>query len=442
VISQQQKRKGNGVLFVRKVIGILLVLCIVVLGACEKKQDETTGLKDIPVEVAPVRLGTISKEIKFTGIIVANTEVQVYPKITATIEKIQVDSGDSIKKGDVIAVLESEELQAQVAQAKAALEVVRAQWNQMQVGARHEELAQVQDLVAKAKANLKDAENNYGRMKALYQQGSIARRQFEAAELAYAVAKAEVHSAKERLAMLREGATREERDALAAQVDQVKAALDLAQIRLSYARITSPIDGTVSERFFDPGNLAVSTKPLFTIVQIDTIKVLVYFPEDLIRYMKPGIDAQLTVVAYPDEVFSGRIDKVSPTLNPDTCMFSAEIKVLNKQGLLRPGMFTKITLSVDTHQDTLLVPKETVLSKEEYRENSGSIKGGVSKHHYLFVIKNGRASKRAVLLGHESGTAVEIAKGLNRDEQVVTRGLHQLKDGDRVRVIEPAKSGS
>jgi len=306
VISQQQKRKGNGVLFVRKVIGILLVLCIVVLGACEKKQDETTGLKDIPVEVAPVRLGTISKEIKFTGIIVANTEVQVYPKITATIEKIQVDSGDSIKKGDVIAVLESEELQAQVAQAKAALEVVRAQWNQMQVGARHEELAQVQDLVAKAKANLKDAENNYGRMKALYQQGSIARRQFEAAELAYAVAKAEVHSAKERLAMLREGATREERDALAAQVDQVKAALDLAQIRLSYARITSPIDGTVSERFFDPGNLAVSTKPLFTIVQIDTIKVLVYFPEDLIRYMKPGIDAQLTVVAYPDEVFSGR----------------------------------------------------------------------------------------------------------------------------------------
>jgi len=427
---------------VRKGISVLLALCIIVLVSCEKKQDETPVLKAIPVEVAAVRLGTIAKEIKFTGNVEANTVVQVYPKITAKIEEMLVDSGDSIKRGDVIALLEFEELQAQLAQAEAALAVVQAQWTQMEVGARPEELSQAEDLVAKARANLKDAESNYGRMKALYQQGTIARRQFEAAELAYTVAKAELNSAVERRGMLREGATREEREALAAQVDQAKAALDLTQIRLLYARVTSPIDGTVSERFFDPGNLAVPTRPLVTIVQMDTVRVIVYFPGELIRYMEPGIDAQLTVAAYPDEVFSGRIDKVSPTLNPDTRMFSAEIRVPNKGGLLRPGMFTRVTLSVDPHQDALLVPKEAVLSKEEYRENSGSGKGGVARNNYLFVVENGRARIRTVLLGHESGTAVEVTEGLNRDERVVTRGLHQLKDGDRVTVIEPEGSGA
>lgn len=428
--------------FVRKGISVLLALCIIVLVSCEKKQDETPVLKAIPVEVAAVRLGTIAKEIKFTGNVEANTVVQVYPKITAKIEEMLVDSGDSIKRGDVIALLEFEELQAQLAQAEAALAVVQAQWTQMEVGARPEELSQAEDLVAKARANLKDAESNYGRMKALYQQGTIARRQFEAAELAYTVAKAELNSAVERRGMLREGATREEREALAAQVDQAKAALDLTQIRLLYARVTSPIDGTVSERFFDPGNLAVPTRPLVTIVQMDTVRVIVYFPGELIRYMEPGIDAQLTVAAYPDEVFSGRIDKVSPTLNPDTRMFSAEIRVPNKGGLLRPGMFTRVTLSVDPHQDALLVPKEAVLSKEEYRENSGSGKGGVARNNYLFVVENGRARIRTVLLGHESGTVVEVTEGLNRDERVVTRGLHQLKDGDRVTVIEPEGSGA
>ena len=426
----------------RKLIVILLAFCITVFISCEKKQNETPGVKAILVEVVPVRQGNIAKEIKFTGNIEANTKVQVYPKITAKIEEMKVDSGDTIKKNDVIALLESDELQAQLAQAEAALEGVQAKWAQMEVGAREEELAQAEDLVAKARANLKDAENNYGRMRALFERGTIARRQFEAAELSYTVAKADLNSAIERLKMIREGATREDRQALEAQVSQARAALDLARIRLSHARITSPIGGTVSERFFDPGNLAVPAKALVTIVQMDPVKVIVYFPENQIRYIEPGIHAQLTVAAYPDKLFYGGIDKVSPTLNPETRMFSAEIKVLNKEGFLRPGMFTSVSLSVDPHPDALVVPKEAVLYREEYLGNAGSGKGEVHRSHYLFVIEDGRARMRTIVLGHESGTAVEVSEGLKRGERVVIRGMHQLKDGDRVTVMEPERSGA
>lgn len=425
----------------RTAIFILLTFFISLLASCEKRQNEPALKKAILVEVVPVGQGKIAKEIKFTGSIQANTEVKVFPKITAKIKAMKIDLGDPIKKDDVIALLESEELRAQQAQAKAALEVMRAKWAQMEVGARAEELAQAENLVAKARANLKDAESNYKRMKALVDRGTVAKRQFESAELAYTVAKADLNSAQERLDMLRKGATKEDRRALRAQVRQAKATLDLAKIRLSYARITSPISGTISQRFFDPGDLAVPTKTLVTIVQMDTVKVIVYFPDNQIRYMVPGIQAKLTVAAYPDQVFYGSIDKVSPTLNPETRMFSAEINVLNVNHLLRPGMFTTVGLSVDPHLDVLLVPKEAVLYREEYLENPESRKSQISQINYLFVAEDGRAHMRRVSLGHESGTVVEVSQGVEKGEQVVVRGLHKLNDGDTVSVVKGEGGG-
>jgi HlyD family secretion protein len=427
---------------VRRTHLILLVLFISLVASCGNKENEPALEKAVLVDVVPVGQGKIAKEIKFTGSIEANTEVKVFPKITATIEAIKVDLGDPIKKGDVIALLESDELRAQLAQARAALEVMQARWAQMEVGARAEELSQAEDLVSKARANLKDSQSNYQRMKSLFDRGTVARRQFESAELAYTVARADLNSAQERLDMLREGATREDRQALQAQVSQAQATLDLAGIRLSYTRITSPISGTISERFFDPGDLAVPTKTLVTVVQMYTVRVVVYFPENQIRYMVPGIQARLTVAAYPNQVFYGRIDKVSPTLNPETRMFSAEIKVLNKKRLLRPGMFTTVTLSVEPHSNALLVPKEAVLYREEYVENSEGGKSEISQINYLFVVEDGRAHMRRVSIGHESATIVEVSQGVNKGEQVVVRGLHKLNDGDRIKVVTGKGSGT
>jgi RND family efflux transporter MFP subunit len=421
---------------VKRVLAILLVLCMLFLVSCEKRQKETAAEKPILVEVIAVTQGDVWKEIRFTGSVEANTEIKVYPKISATIQELKVDLGDTIEKNGLIAVLESDELRAQVAQAQAAMEVVQAKWAQMNVGARSEEIAQAEDLVAKARANLKNAEHNYQRMKALFEGGTVAKRQFESAELEYTVAKADLNSAQERLDMLLEGATREDRKALQAQVSQARATLDLAKIHLSHTRITSPIDGTISERTLDAGDLAVPTKNLVTIVQMDTVKVMVYVPENQIRFMAPGLQAQLTVAAYPGQAFSGTIDTVSPTLNPTTRMFSVEIKVTNKDRLLRPGMFAAVSLSVDPHPNAVLVPKEAVLHREQYLEESANSETGICQINQVFVVEDGTAHIRKVSLGHESNTMVEVCDGVRMGEQVVTRGLNKLNDGDRVRVVK------
>ena len=421
-----------------RTIAILIsfVFLISFLISCQKKKSGPAREEVILVEVVPVSQGDISKEIRFTGNIEASTEVKVFPKITAKIEAVKVDSGDPVRRNDLIILLEAEELRAQVAQAEAALQSIRAKWAQMEVGARSEEIAQAEDLVSKAKAKLKDSENNHSRLKGLFNQGVIARRELESAELAYHVAQADLNSAQKQLDMLVEGATKEDRQALQAQVRQAEAALDLAKIHLSHTRITSPIGGTISQRFFDPGNLAVPTQPLVTIVQMDPVKVVVYFPENQIRFMVPEIKANIMVAAYPDQVFNGTVDKVNPTLDPATRMFSAEIKVSNKKYLLRPGMFTTVSLSVDPHLNALLIPKEAVLYTEEYQENPNPHQEEVCQVNYLFVAKDGRAYKRKISLGHESDRIVEVCEGVGKGEYVVVRGLHQLNDGNQITTVK------
>ncbi|MGQ9636402.1 MAG: efflux RND transporter periplasmic adaptor subunit [Thermodesulfobacteriota bacterium] len=424
--------------FKRYFFFFLCILGISSIYSCESHQAEIPKERVIQVEATQVKQGDILREIKFTGTIEAQVEVQVFPKITARIEALKVDKGDRVKKDDLLALLESEELRAQVAQAEAALQNIRAKWAQIEVGARPEEISQAEDLVAKARAKLREAENNYERMKGLFSRGVITKRDFESAELAYQVAQADLNSAQKQLKILLEGATREERQALLAQLRQAEAALEGATIRLSYTRITSPIQGIVSQRFFDEGNLAVPTQPLFTIVQMDIVKVVIFFPEHQVRFIVPGVEAILRVNAYPDHVFRGVVVKVSPTLDPATRLFSAEIRIENQKYLLRPGMFSNVTLAVEPRKNVLLVPKEAVLYEEEYSEGSGYRE--IRQNHYLYVVKEGRAYKRKVLIGHETSSAIEIREGLELGDLVVTRGVHLLRDGDRV-MITPSGEG-
>ncbi len=419
-----------------KVILPLLLLCFLSFSvSCKKKQDIQEDKGPVLVEVTTVEQGEIAKHINFTGNIEADSQVNVFPQITAVVKEMKVDMGDSVKKGDIIARLESEEFSAQFSQTKAALEVMQAKWAQMQTGARPEEISQAEDLVIKAKANLKEAESNFTRMNEMYKKGSISERQFESAELAYTVAKADLNSARERLLMLKTGATKEDRDALKAQVQQAEAAVELARIRLSYTQITSPFDGTISERFIEPGDLAMPAKPLFTIVRMDRVKVVIGFPGNQIRYMVPGTTARVHVDAYPNEEFVGKIDKVSPTLNPATRLFSAEIGIANEKYLLRPGMFATVMFVVDPHPDALLVPKVSVLYREINADKANTSSGVAYQKHYLFIIEDETARMREVSLGHEAGDIIEILKGVKKGEQVVTQGLHQLKDGDRIKVV-------
>lgn len=425
-LSEKMRRKG--------IICLFLIFSLVIITSCKRGPQAPEEKKPVRVEVIPVVQGPVAQVIEFTGGIEADTEIKVFPKISATINHVKADIGDHVNKGEVIAVLESEEMRSQLAQAEAALEVMRAKWAQMQIGARPEEIAQAENMVKKAEANLKEAESNYKRMKDIFAKGTISEHQFESAELAYTVAVADLNSARERLSMLKSGATKEDRDALKAQIRQAEATVDLAKIRLSYTRITSPLNGIVSERSYEPGDLATPAMPLFTIVQMDRVQVMISFTGNQFRYMRPGTPATVQVAAYPGVVFEGTIDKVSPTMNPQTRLFNAEIGIANEKHLLRPGMFATVTFSIDPRPDALLVPKEAILYLDKTVKETGTGAGNGGQIPHVFVLEGDTVHLREVSTGYASDGLIEIRDGAAKGDMVVTLGLHQLKEGDKVEI--------
>lgn len=217
--------------------------------------------------------------------------------------------------------------------------------------------------------------------------------------------------------------------------------------------IRSPITGIVAERFYEPGDLAVAVdgagrKPLFTIDDIEVVKVQVGLPETLVPLLKVGMEARVRVGAYPLEyyplaIFKGTITSISPSLDANSRTATVEVTIGNRDHRLRPGMFAMVGLMSRKLENVLLVPKEAVIAGDEF--------------HLVYVVKDNTVHEREVLIGASDGRWVQILEqgspnpsltgahqwtprfgqkgGVQEGEEVVTLGARMVHDGQTVKVL-------
>jgi len=381
--------------------------------------------RQIPVETVSLHRGSIDRRLHLTGTIIPEAMVDVLSKVSGILEKIQVEQGDRIKSDQVVAMVEKEEKEAQFQEARAALDVLKANWAQMETGARLEEITQSEQLVRQTKASWETSLDNYMRLKNLKERDFISQQRLDEAMLQVTLSEAEYRSAKDKLTLLRKGARQEDRDALLAQIRQAEAALRLARIHLKNTTIRAPISGIISKRFLDQGSFVSTSSPIVRIVSMDMIKVLVQVVESELAQLKVGAKAEIYVDAYRKQVFQGDVSCISPTVDPESRMADIEIQVGNKDHRLKPGMFARVNLVVQRRNGVLLISKDSLI-----REHG---------HTGVFVHENGRALLREVSLGLEGENYVEVVRGLREGEEVVVAGQYELKDGMPVRVIRRQK---
>ena len=208
-------------------------------------------------------------------------------------------------------------------------------------------------------------------------------------------------------------------------VEQAKVALSLAQERLSDATITAPISGILSMRYLDLGGLASPTAPIFEIVDMDTVKATVSVIEaDLGKLDSDNQEAWIEVDALAQPV-TGKIALISPVLDQASRSAKVEIAIDNAALSLKPGMFAKVRIPVEIHQNAILLPRSAI------------IEDSVKQIQTVFVVVDGRGKRRQIEMGLIDGNRVEITSGLSESEQVVVAGQHTLKDGDEVTVMNP-----
>ena len=370
---------------------VIVVAGIGFLGWQIYEKASVSGLKGnsrrnqaaVAVEIAPVTKTSIRELGQFTGSLHPLSEFKVAPKIAGRLEKILVNIGDTVKGNQLVAVLDDEEYRQEVNQAIAELEVARANFQERENA-------------------LENAEREYERTVALREKKIASESELDAAKSEYKAQQAKLKVAQ-------------------AQVSQKKATLEMVRVRLSYAQIRVPQNNTtnyrvVGERYVDEGAMLAPNSPIVSILDIGTLIAVINVIERDYPKIQPGLKAVISTDAYPGRTFVGKVVRIAPLLMEKSREARIEIEISNHERLLKPGMFVRVQIEFDQHDNATVVPI-TALVKRNGQQG-------------VFVVD--RQEKKArfvpVELGIVNGTQAEILNARLSDA-VVTLGHHLLEDG-------------
>ena len=286
--------------------------------------------------------------IKISGNIEA-TEADVGFKISGRIINRYVEEGDWVEKGKVLARLDDEDLRNRLELARATLVSARARLDKLLAGSRPEEIREAEAAVNQAKFDLDNKQNQYERMKALYERRVIPKETYDNTETALKVAKAALERANQNYLLVKEGPRKEDIDDARAQVEQAKASLKLTETQLSYTAVYSPFTGVVLVKSGEVGEVVNPGTPVLTLADIDNVWLKAYIPETDLGKVKWGQEVIVTTDLRPQKEYRGKISFISSQaeFTPKsiqtekervTLVYRIKVDIPNPNRELKPGM--------------------------------------------------------------------------------------------------------
>jgi len=353
-----------------------------VMATAERERDFVPSVRVATVEANP---GIVS--VTLPGTTAAFADANIYARATGYIAKRNVDIGDRVKQGELLAQLAVPELDDQISQNEATL-------------------AQLKSALEQAKANLTLAQVTWDRDKPLVkegwatqQQGTVDVQTLKAQEAAVSVAQSNVASQENLLRVLRQN-----RD---------------------YADVAAPFDGVITQRNVDIGSLVQGNTNsgtfMFEIMQKAVIRVWVYVPQDAAFGVAQGIDAIVHVPELPDREFSGKVTRIADALQSGTRTLLTEIDIPNPDGALPPGVYCSVELKIPRKVPSLVVPAEALIFNRDGLQ--------------VAVFDNGKSEIRKVRVSRDLGTRVEVDAGVKPGDRVILNPPVNLIDGSKVRLV-------
>lgn len=372
-------------------IGAALVLAWVIFDKFQDRPGSRRGgnaLRPVPVEVAPVRRGPIELTRTFSGELEALAEFVVSPKVNGRVERVLVNIGDTVKRGQVVAELDNDEYVQVVAQSQADLIVARAN-------------------LSEARSVLEIAEREFKRTESLLKRGIASDSEYDVARQDQLAKQAKVKVA-------------------AAQVTKAKSSLETANIRLGYTQVIAGWAGgdeyrVVAERYVDEGQTVAANTPLLLIVELDPIVGVVFVTERDYARLKSGQIVSLTTDAYPGEIYTGRIDRIAPVFRKSTRQARIEMIIDNPKHRIKPGMFIRTSVALARVPEATIIPEQALTIRDD--------RSGV-----FIVTENGNSVVwREVKVGIRDGDRVQV-EGDRLSGRVVTLGQQLLNDGSSITI--------
>jgi RND family efflux transporter MFP subunit len=361
------------------------------------------------VHVAPVRQSPAKTELELPGDLQANVESPIFARADGYMRSRLVDIGDRVHTGQLLAEIETPELDQQVSQAQAGLAQSQAS------------LVQLQANLAQARANLKLAQVTWDRWKRLADRGVFSRQDADEKQSAFDARRADVDAA-----VATVEATRKLVDASAANVGRLE---DLK----SFARVVAPFNGVVTSRnmSMDPGTLINSgnggpTREIFRIAQVETMRIFVNVPQAYVPLLHDGLRAELRVQELPGQMFSATVKRTAHSVDATARTMLAILETPNPRATLLPGMYSQVKFSLPGDKSGLLVPGDALLLGRE-----GPRVAVVTRDHTIHM--------RRIHIAHDFGADLDIDSGLAAGELVVLNPTDQVRENVRVDVRPSAQ---
>ena len=408
----------------------LLVLLTAAVGtgliACNrsKGQNNNAGASASPtpasitVSTAPAIMRQLPRFFEASGSLAPNEQSDVAAETSGKVAAVGVDMGSSVRRGQMIVKLDDADFRIKIQQAQAQLDQAKAtlRQNEAKIGLRPGQKFNPENVpeVAGAREALDLAEKNLRRYEKLVETGDISRAAYDQQksqrdQLAEQY-QALIHQAQQNYAAVANAQ---------AAVDAALTQVSLAKRNLGYTVVVSPMAGYVSDRPADVGEYVSPQQKVATVVNLNPLRVRIDIPEQAISQIHVGESVSVSVAAYPDRSFSGRVARVSPSVTTASRTLTVEADVENPKAELKPGQFATVRILLPQTEAAVLVPQRSL------RAISGST--------YVFVIKNGHAEQRLVQSGQTEGDLVELKSGVAADEVVATSNVDQLSDGVAVK---------
>jgi RND family efflux transporter MFP subunit len=400
--------------FLRLVPGIL---ALIVLSGCSggrvsaKVEGASNREKAVTVTAFTVESKQVRRTVEAVGSLFAYDEVVVSSEVDGRAEQVLVDVGDYVTKGQTLVEVLPTEFKLAAEQQEAVVEQAKAKLGLTGNDTQVKDPAQTA-AVRKAAADMANAEQKFKRSERLEQQGIVPRQTFEEDQLAYKAAQAAYDLALQDVRNLQ------------AALEQERAMRDLANKKLRDTKIVAPFSGYIKERDVTVGQYLKVQTPVMGIVNADPVRVRLKVPEKMAAWVAVGQFVTVSVEAFPERAFTGKLWRINPSVDPQTRTFDAEALIENHEGLLKPGFFVKASIPSRKVDSLLLIPQKAL-----------NYAYGIYKVYAL--TDSNKLKEREVRVGDRIGEDVEVISGVKEGDRIglPTEGQElAMRDGASVKL--------
>jgi HlyD family secretion protein len=404
-----------------------LCLGLLALTGCRSHEEEPSK-PVVTVVVAKADVADVESTVRAPAFVFAREQANISSRVTAPIRKLLVRKGDSVVAGQLLAQLDNRDLVAQRDEAAAAVTDAEANLERVTSGTLPTDIERARGQLATTEAALNQAQKLYDRRRQLFEEGAIPQRDLLVSETELAQAKANHEVARRSLDLLQNQSR--EKDILMAKskVEQARAHLAGIKAQLDFTEIRSSSDGTITEQFMFPGDMAKPDAPIFTVMDLSIAVARAQIPASEALAVRTGQTCRFAPGDASDASFAGRVSVVNQAIDAARRTVESWCEIPNPNRTLRAGAFGQVSIVKGVLPKSVVVPAPAVQFTE-----------GTNRGIVMVAGNKSVAVKREVETGEVFDGKVQIRSGLNPGEPVIVQGAYGLAEGTQIRVQEDKK---